>query len=99
MEWWQSEAAASTKLEIQHKATGRLVAAHSGGADKHSIAAKWDGRDTVDGLLPHGPYTWTLTAQPADGPGTDSVRHASSDGRHGRWARPRRCLVAAERYR
>ncbi|MFI0813787.1 FG-GAP-like repeat-containing protein [Streptomyces echinatus] len=66
-EWWLSEPAASWKLEIRHKATGRLVATRSGGADEYSIAATWDGRDATGGLLPNGPYTWTLTAQPTDG--------------------------------
>ncbi|WP_237546874.1 FG-GAP-like repeat-containing protein, partial [Streptomyces sp. SID161] len=73
-EWWLSEPAASWKLAIRHKATGRLVATRGGGAEEYSVAAKWDGRDTAGGLLPNGPYTWTLTAQPADGQGPALVR-------------------------
>ncbi|MFJ5780228.1 FG-GAP-like repeat-containing protein [Streptomyces sp. NPDC093094] len=68
-EWWLSEPAASWKLEVRHKATGRLVATRSGAAAAYSIAAKWDGRDTTGALLPNGSYTWRLTAQPADGQG------------------------------
>lgn len=73
-EWWLSEPAASWKLDVRHKATGRLVATRSGGAAEYSIAAKWDGRDTTGGLLPNGSYTWTLTAQPADGQGAPLVQ-------------------------
>ncbi|WP_437065885.1 FG-GAP-like repeat-containing protein [Streptomyces sp. enrichment culture] len=73
-EWWLSEPAASWKVELRHKGTGRLVATRSGGAAQYSIAAKWDGRDARGGLLPNGSYTWTLTAQPADGQGAPLVQ-------------------------
>jgi hypothetical protein len=73
-EWWLSEPATSWKVQVRHKATGRLVATRSGGADEYSIAAKWDGRDDRGQLLPNGFYTWTLTAQPADGQGAPLVQ-------------------------
>ncbi|WP_426567271.1 FG-GAP-like repeat-containing protein [Streptomyces canus] len=73
-QWWLSEPAASWKVEIRNRATGRVVATRTGGAAQYSIATTWDGRDTTGGLLPNGSYTWTLTAQPADGQGAALVQ-------------------------
>ncbi|MFF4759856.1 FG-GAP-like repeat-containing protein [Streptomyces sp. NPDC001292] len=73
-EWWLSEPAASWKVAIRHKATGRVVATRSGGPAAYSIATTWNGRDTTGGLLPNGSYTWTLTADPADGQGAALVQ-------------------------
>ncbi|MFF7211053.1 FG-GAP-like repeat-containing protein [Streptomyces sp. NPDC008238] len=73
-EWWLSEPTASWRVEIRHKATGRVVATRSGGPAEYSIATTWDGRGTTGGLLPSGSYTWTLTAQPADGKGAALVQ-------------------------
>ncbi|MGX1548144.1 FG-GAP-like repeat-containing protein [Streptomyces adustus] len=73
-EWWLSEAAASWKLEIRHRATGRVVATRGGGPATYSIATTWDGRGTTGELLANGSYTWTLTAVPADGQGTALVQ-------------------------
>jgi VCBS repeat protein/flagellar hook capping protein FlgD len=68
-EWWLSKPAASWSLVVRHKESGRIVANREGGAAEHSIATSWDGRDASGGYLPNGAYTWTLTAQPADGHG------------------------------
>ncbi|MFF2411526.1 FG-GAP-like repeat-containing protein [Streptomyces sp. NPDC058092] len=68
-EWWLSEPVASWTLTVRDKATGRTVATRSGGAAAYSVAASWDGRAAGGGYLPNGPYTWTLTAEPADGAG------------------------------
>ncbi|MFI9616836.1 FG-GAP-like repeat-containing protein [Streptomyces sp. NPDC052023] len=73
-EWWLSEPAASWTVEVRHRATGRLVATRSGGPAEYSVATQWDGRDAAGGLLPNGAYTWTLTAQPADGQGAPLVQ-------------------------
>ncbi|MFJ3232235.1 FG-GAP-like repeat-containing protein [Streptomyces sp. NPDC086787] len=73
-EWWLSEPAAAWKVEIRHKATGRVVATRSGGPAAYSIATAWDGRGTTGGLLPNGSYTWTLTAVPADGQGAALIQ-------------------------
>ncbi|MER6980318.1 FG-GAP repeat domain-containing protein [Streptomyces carpinensis] len=73
-EWWLSEPAASWKVEIRHKATGRVVATRRGGPATYSIATTWDGRGTTGGLIPNGSYTWTLTAVPADGQGAAFVQ-------------------------
>ncbi|MFF8592336.1 FG-GAP-like repeat-containing protein [Streptomyces sp. NPDC015220] len=73
-EWWLSEPAASWKVEIRHRATGRVVATRTGGGAAYSIATSWDGRDTAGGPVPNGSYTWTLTAVPADGQGAALVQ-------------------------
>ncbi|MGQ4358639.1 FG-GAP-like repeat-containing protein [Streptomyces sp. SAS_272] len=76
-EWWLSEPAASWKVEIRHRATGRVVATRTGGAAEYAIATTWDGRGTTGGLLSNGSYTWTLTARPANGPGAALVQSAT----------------------
>ncbi|MGW1727688.1 FG-GAP-like repeat-containing protein [Streptomyces sp. NPDC002306] len=73
-EWWLSESAASWKVEIRQRATGRVVATRAGGPAAYSIAAAWDGRGTTGELLANGSYTWTLTAVPADGQGAALVQ-------------------------
>ncbi|MFE2266866.1 FG-GAP-like repeat-containing protein [Streptomyces griseosporeus] len=73
-EWWLSEPAASWKVEILDRATGRAVATRAGGAAVYSIATAWDGRDAAGALLPNGSYTWRLTAQPQDGQGSALVQ-------------------------
>lgn len=73
-QWWLSEPTSSWKVEIRHTVTGRVVATRTGGAAEYSIATTWDGRDTTGGLLPNGSYTWTLTAQPTNGPGAALVQ-------------------------
>ncbi|MGW7647201.1 FG-GAP-like repeat-containing protein [Streptomyces bobili] len=73
-EWWLSEPAASWKVEVRHRATGRVVATRGGGPAAYSIATTWNGRDTTGRLLPNGAYTWTLTAASADGQGAALVQ-------------------------
>lgn len=73
-EWWLSEPAASWTVTVRSKATGKTVAVRSGGASEYSVAASWDGRAADGGYLPNGAYTWTLSAGPADGAGTDLVK-------------------------
>ncbi|WP_328888219.1 FG-GAP-like repeat-containing protein [Streptomyces sp. NBC_00316] len=68
-EWWLSEPAASWTVTFRSKITGKVVATRSGGAATYSVATSWDGHAADGGLLPNGAYTWTLTAQPADGVG------------------------------
>ncbi|MEU1467324.1 FG-GAP-like repeat-containing protein [Streptomyces sp. NPDC005761] len=69
--WWLTEPAASWTLTLRNKVTGQTVATRSGGAVAYSVSATWDGRSAGGGYLPNGPYTWTLTAKPADGQGAD----------------------------
>ncbi|WP_328627153.1 FG-GAP-like repeat-containing protein [Streptomyces sp. NBC_00353] len=67
--WWLSKAAASWKLSLKNKATGITVATLSGGETGGLIEASWDGVPSAGHPVANGAYTWTLTAQPADGSG------------------------------
>ncbi|MFF0166448.1 FG-GAP-like repeat-containing protein [Streptomyces prasinus] len=87
--------AASWKLALRHKPTGKTVRTLSGGEVRGAVTASWNGKDTSGRLVPDGTYTWTLTAAPADGQGATLTRtgtvkvsgaaavprdHAGSDG-------------------
>ncbi|MFJ4940145.1 FG-GAP-like repeat-containing protein, partial [Streptomyces pseudovenezuelae] len=80
--WQLSKPAASWKLTLK-AADGTVVRTLGGGESRSSVTAVWDGRTTTGGWAPNGPYTWTLTAQPADGQGaplTATGRAALSGG-------------------
>ncbi|MFE7841508.1 FG-GAP-like repeat-containing protein [Streptomyces sp. NPDC057474] len=68
--WWLSKPAASWKVVVRHKASGTTVRTVSGSAARGLLTAAWDGKDSAGRLVTNGTYTWTLTAQPADGQGT-----------------------------
>ncbi|WP_240677793.1 FG-GAP-like repeat-containing protein [Actinacidiphila soli] len=53
---------------------GRTVDTVTGGVTRGDLVAEWDGRTSTGALAPNGSYTWTLTAQPADGTGPALVR-------------------------
>ncbi|BCM65248.1 hypothetical protein EASAB2608_00582 [Streptomyces sp. EAS-AB2608] len=93
--WWLSKPASSWKLTLKSATTGAVQRTWQGGATRSSVRVAWDGRNESAGLVPNGAYTWTLTAAPADGAGselsaTGTVRvsgaaavprdHAGSDG-------------------
>ncbi|WP_265590176.1 FG-GAP-like repeat-containing protein [Streptomyces fagopyri] len=67
--WWLSKPAASWKATVRHKASGATVRTVSGSAARGLLKAAWDGKDSAGRLVTNGAYTWTLTAQPADGQG------------------------------
>ncbi|MFD7404535.1 FG-GAP-like repeat-containing protein [Streptomyces sp. NPDC059866] len=67
--WQLSKPAASWKLTVK-SATGATVRTLGGGEARGLVTAAWDGKDTAGTYAPNGSYTWTLTAQPADGQGT-----------------------------
>ncbi|MCX4590334.1 FG-GAP-like repeat-containing protein [Streptomyces sp. NBC_01549] len=67
--WWLNKPAASWKLVITNKATGRAVRTLSGGLARGLVSTAWNGKDGSGRLVPNGAYTWTLTATPADGQG------------------------------
>ncbi|MET8134508.1 FG-GAP-like repeat-containing protein [Streptomyces sp. NPDC005251] len=67
--WWLSKPAASWKVTIRRKSSGATVRTVSGSAAGGSLKAAWDGKDSAGRLVTNGAYTWTLTAQPADGQG------------------------------
>ncbi|MEU4713032.1 FlgD immunoglobulin-like domain containing protein [Micromonospora purpureochromogenes] len=72
--WWLSKPAASWTLVIRNKATGSTVRTLSGGLARGLVATAWNGKDGSGRLMPNGAYTWTLTAQPADGQGAALTR-------------------------
>ncbi|MYT73026.1 MULTISPECIES: VCBS repeat-containing protein [unclassified Streptomyces] len=68
--WWISKPVASWTLTLKNKVTGKAVTTLRGGEARDAIKADWDG--SVGSGLPgaaDASYTWTLTAQPADGQG------------------------------
>ncbi|MFE2376272.1 FG-GAP-like repeat-containing protein [Streptomyces sp. NPDC059398] len=68
-QWWLSKPAASWKVALRNKATGAAVPTLTGGEARGVITADWDGLISAGHPVPSGTYTWTLTAQPADGSG------------------------------
>ncbi|MEU5567814.1 FG-GAP-like repeat-containing protein [Micromonospora musae] len=66
--WWLSKPAASWTVEIR-TAAGTTVRTLAGPAARGLLQASWDGKDSGGVLVANGTYTWTLTAQPADGVG------------------------------
>ncbi|MER7441781.1 FG-GAP-like repeat-containing protein [Micromonospora avicenniae] len=66
--WWLSKPAASWTVDIR-TASGALVRTLAGSAARGLLTADWDGRNSAGVLVANGTYTWTLTAQPADGQG------------------------------
>lgn len=67
--WWLSKPAASWKLTLRNTASGATVRTLSGGEARGLVTAAWDGRTAAGAYAPNGAYTWTLTAEPADGVG------------------------------
>ncbi len=67
--WQLSKPAASWTLTVKSAATGATVRTLSGGEARGVVRAVWDGRNAAGAYAPNGSYTWTLTAQPADGQG------------------------------
>ncbi|MEU6090962.1 FG-GAP-like repeat-containing protein [Streptomyces sp. NPDC047085] len=67
--WWLSKPATAWKVTVRHKTSGAIVRTVSGSAARGLLTAAWDGKDSVGRLVTNGTYTWTLTAQPADGQG------------------------------
>ncbi|MGC0331010.1 hypothetical protein RKD23_004000 [Streptomyces sp. SAI-170] len=72
--WWLSKPAASWKLTLKNKATGAAVRTLNGGETRGAVSASWNGTTAAGDLVANGSYTWTLTAQPADGQGAALVR-------------------------
>ncbi|MEU5095927.1 FG-GAP-like repeat-containing protein [Streptomyces sp. NPDC020996] len=67
--WWLSKPAASWTVTVRHKASGATVRTLSGSEARGLLKAAWDGKDSAGRPVTNGSYTWTLTAQPADGQG------------------------------
>ncbi|MFF9625648.1 FG-GAP-like repeat-containing protein [Streptomyces griseosporeus] len=67
--WWLSKPAGAWTLAVRAKTTGATVRTLTGTSARGLLKAAWDGKDTTGRLVTNGTYTWTLTAQPADGQG------------------------------
>lgn len=63
-----SKPAASWKLTVRDKATGKVVGTQDGGAVRGELKVGWHGA-TSTGYLPNGWYDWTLSVVPVDGVG------------------------------
>ncbi|MDG4860776.1 FG-GAP-like repeat-containing protein [Streptomyces sp. T-3] len=72
--WWLSKPAASWKLTLKNKATGVTVRTFTGGETRGAVSAAWNGTTASDALVANGTYSWSLTAQAADGQGAALVR-------------------------
>ncbi|WP_406178483.1 FG-GAP-like repeat-containing protein [Streptomyces canus] len=67
--WWLSKPAAAWKVTVKSTASGATVRTLTGSAARGLLTAAWDGKDSAGRLVTNGTYTWTVTAQPADGQG------------------------------
>ncbi|MGW2563175.1 FG-GAP-like repeat-containing protein [Streptomyces sp. NPDC001514] len=77
-QWQMNRPMSSWQVVIRNNATGAVVRTFSGGPHS-AMDVQWDGFSATGGHLPSGYYTWTLTAQPANGQGaaftaTGSIR-------------------------
>lgn len=65
--WWLSTPTASWKLTVRSATSGTAMRTLSGGTARGLVAAAWDAKDDSGRLVVSGAYTWTLTAEAADG--------------------------------
>ncbi|MEU6374060.1 VCBS repeat-containing protein [Streptomyces sp. NPDC046909] len=78
-----SKPAASWKLTVRAKTTGKVVDTREGGEVRGELQVHWHG-STTTGPLPNGWYDWTLKAVPADGVGTPLEVRSTVQVLHGR---------------
>ncbi|MFD9323222.1 FG-GAP repeat domain-containing protein [Streptomyces sp. NPDC060053] len=64
-----SKPAASWKLTVRDRATGKVVGGTDGGALRGELTVPWSSSITAGAVLPNGFYDWTLSVVPADGVG------------------------------
>lgn len=69
-----SKPASSWKAVFTDRRTGKTVGTVTGGETRGELVGNWDGRTDAGPLAVNGPYSWTLTVQPADGHGAALVR-------------------------
>ena len=67
-EWWLSKPAASWRIDFR-ELSGAMIRTVSGSDARGLIRARWDGKDAAGVPVKDGAFTWTLTAEPADGRG------------------------------
>ncbi|MFF3920606.1 FG-GAP-like repeat-containing protein [Streptomyces sp. NPDC001852] len=71
--WQVTRPIASWTLTVTSVATGRVVSTVTGGPARAQFTAQWDGTEPGITRPSIGPYTWRITAQPADGRGPDAT--------------------------
>ncbi|MEU8689610.1 VCBS repeat-containing protein [Streptomyces sp. NPDC048665] len=71
--WQVSRPIASWTLTVTSLATGRVVSTVAGGPARAQFTAQWDGTEPGITRPSIGPYTWKITARPADGRGPDAT--------------------------
>ncbi|MEU4272350.1 FG-GAP-like repeat-containing protein [Streptomyces sp. NPDC026092] len=69
--WSLSKPASYWQLTLRRKVNGAVVRTYDGGETRGRIAVGWDGKDAAGRLVTNGTFTWTLTANTADGEGLD----------------------------
>lgn len=69
-----SKPASSWKAVFTDRRTGKAVRTVTGGEVRGGLQGYWDGRTDAGPLAVNGPYSWTLTVQPADGHGAALAR-------------------------
>ncbi|MEU9705966.1 FG-GAP-like repeat-containing protein [Streptomyces sp. NPDC047981] len=66
-----SKPASYWQLTVSRSVGGAVVRTYSGNETRDRIAVGWDGKDASGRLVTDGTFTWTLTANTADGEGRD----------------------------
>lgn len=66
--WWLSKPAAAWQLDFRNQA-GAVIRTISGSSGQGIVKVAWDGKDSTGRAVADGTFTWSLTAQPADGQG------------------------------
>ncbi|MFG2640808.1 FG-GAP-like repeat-containing protein [Streptomyces sp. NPDC048370] len=69
--WSLSKPASYWQLTLRRKVNGAVVRTYDGGETRGRIAVGWDGKDAAGRLVTDGTFTWTLTANTADGESLD----------------------------
>ncbi|GID97438.1 hypothetical protein Adi01nite_68500 [Amorphoplanes digitatis] len=66
--WWLSKPAAAWQLNFRDLG-GAVIRTVSGSSARGLLKAGWDGKDSTGKAVADAGFTWSLTAQPADGQG------------------------------
>nr|BFE67216.1 hypothetical protein GCM10020092_005170 [Actinoplanes digitatis] len=66
--WWLSKPAAAWQLNFRDLG-GAVIRTVSGSSARGLLKADWDGKDSTGKAVADAGFTWSLTAQPADGQG------------------------------
>ncbi|MEU6984166.1 FG-GAP-like repeat-containing protein [Streptomyces sp. NPDC046324] len=69
--WSLSKPASYWQVTLRRKVNGAVIRTWDGGETRGRFAVRWDGKDAAGRLVTDGTFTWTLTANSADGEGRD----------------------------